>query len=285
VCHGIATAYLALRVTHAEWDALKAYAEAWKMPMWKALLLLLSRPYCVADRPRDTTVTHRVTHNDRSNKKNEGRRIRMNECAVAVQSHAENNDPLWTEIVQLGVREHVATDLTRKYARELLQFACREVSRKSARLASPPAFFVWWLSSGLARWHYERTVAREEALERKRNEPLAPYHRKWREMKEELGWSAQPVDPEEWRKGLEHLRKALGITDEPETEQVCPQCGRTMKKPTSSGVCLRCVEAQLTASLKGRQSNKEEGIDYGNAKNELPEGGRKGEEDNPNLVT
>jgi hypothetical protein len=58
-----------------------------------------------------------------------------------------------------------------------------------------------------------------------------------------------------------------------------------MKKPTSSGVCLRCVEAQLTASLKGRQSNKEEGIDYGNAKNELPEGGRKGEEDNPNLVT
>jgi ribosomal protein L37AE/L43A len=181
----------------------------------------------------------------------------MNECAVAVQSRAENNDPLWTEIVQLGVREHVATDLTRKYARELLQFACREVSRKSAHLASPPAFFVWWLSSGLARWHYERTVAREEALERKRNEPLAPYHRKWREMKEELGWSAQPADPDEWRKGLEHLRKVLGITDEPETEQVCPQCGRTMKKPTSSGVCLRCVEAQLTASLKGRQSNKE----------------------------
>jgi len=244
VCHGPATAYLAIRVTHAEWDAFRAYADAWKVPTWKALLLLLSRPYCVADRPRDTTVTH----NDRS-KKNEARR--MNECAIAVQSRAENNDPLWTAIVQLGVREHVATDLTRKYARELLQFACHEVSRKSERLASPPAFLVWWLSSGLAQWHYERTIAHEQALERKRNEPLAPYHRKWREMKEELGWSAQPVDPDEWRKGLEHLRKVLGITDEPETEQVCPQCGRTTKKPTSSGVCLRCFEAQLMQTLRG----------------------------------
>jgi hypothetical protein len=235
-CHGAATAFLALRVTHAEWEAFRAYADAWKVPTWKALLLLLSRPYCVADRPRDITVTHNYSRK----KKN-----LMNECAFASQNRPEVNDPLWAAMIRLGVREHVATDLTRRYARELLQFTYEQVSRKSDRLASPPAFLVWWLSSGLARWHYERAVAHEEALERKRNEPLAPYHRKWSEMKEELGWSAQPIDPEEWQRGLEHLRKVLGITDEP--ERTCPQCGRAMRKPTSSGVCLRCFEAQLTA--------------------------------------
>ncbi len=253
MCHGPADSWLSLRVTHAEWDALKAYAAAWGIPMWKALLLLLSRPYCYSDRPRDTVVTHDVTHNYRSiNKKND----QMNECAFASQNQAQINDPLWVNIVKLGVREHVATDLTGRYARELLEFTLNEVSRKSDRLVSPPAFFVWWLASGLAQWHYERAVAQEAALERKRNEPLAPYHRKWKEVKEELGCSVQIVNPEEWQRGLEHLRQALGIANDDEgTVMTCPQCGRTMKQRTRSGLCLRCVEAQLKAFVNERQQN------------------------------
>jgi hypothetical protein len=177
----------------------------------------------------------------------------MNECAVAVQSHAENKDPLWTEIVQLGVRKHVATDLTRKYVRELLQFACHEVSRKSARLVSPPAFFVWWLSSGLAQWHYERTVAHEEALERKRNEPLAPYHRKWSEMKHEIAPAViTPIDPEEWKRGLEYMKQILGIKDEPEPEHVCPRCNRTVRRITSTGLCVKCFEEEVVKQVRAR---------------------------------
>jgi len=252
VCHGPATAFLALRVTHAEWEALKAYAEAWKMPMWKALLLLLSRPYCVADRPRDTTVTHSVTHNYSSNEEKESKKNNMNECAFASQNQT-NVDPLWADIVRLGVREHVATDLTKRYARELLQFAYEQVSHKSDRLASPPAFFVWWLSSGLAQWHYERTVAYEEALERKRNEPLAPYHRKWCEMKQEIAPAViTPIDPNEWKRGLEHMRKVLGIKNEPEPEHVCPRCGRTVKRVTSTGLCLKCFEEEVAKQVKER---------------------------------
>jgi hypothetical protein len=237
-------------VTHAEWEALKAYAEAWKVPLWKALLLLLSRPYCVADRPRDTTVTHSVTHNYSSklNKKN-----LMNECAFASQNLSQNHDPLWADMVRLGVREHVATDLTRRYARELLQFAYEQVSRKSERLASPPAFLVWWLGSGLAQWHYERAIAHEEALERKRNEPLAPYHRKWSEMKREIAPAViTPVDPEEWKRGLEHMRQVLGIKDEPEPEHVCPQCGRTVKRVTSSGLCAKCFEEEVVKQVRAK---------------------------------
>jgi len=251
VCHGPATAFLALRVTHAEWEALKAYAEAWKMPTWKALLLLLSRPYCVADRPRDTTVTHSVTHNYSSNMLN--KKNLMNECAFASQRCSESNDPLWVNIVRLGVREHVATDLTRRYARELLQFAYEQVASKSDRLASPPAFLVWWLSSGLAQWHYERTVAHEEALERKRNEPLAHYHRKWSEMKQEIAPAViTPIDPEEWERGLEHMRQVLGIKDEPEPEHVCPCCGRAVKRVTSTGLCLKCFEEEVVKQVKER---------------------------------
>jgi hypothetical protein len=251
VCHGPATAFLALRVTHAEWEALRAYAEAWKVPMWKALLLLLSRPYCVADRPRDTTVTHSVTHNYSSNMLN--KKNPMNECAFASQNLSQISDPLWADIVRLGVREHVATDLTRRYARELLQFAYEQVSRKSDRLASPPAFLVWWLSSGLAQWHYERTVAHEEALERKRNEPLAHYHRKWSEMKQEIAPAViTPIDPEEWKRGLEHMKQVLGIKNEPEPEHVCPRCGRTVKRVTSTGLCLKCCEEEVVKQVKAR---------------------------------
>ena len=251
VCHGPATAYLAVRVTHAEWEALRGYAEAWKVPLWKALLLLLSRPYCVADRPRDTNVTHSVTHNYSSNMLN--KKNLMNECAFASQNLPQINDPLWTDIVRLGVREHVATDLTRRYARELLQFAYEQVSRKSERLTSPPAFFVWWLSSGLAQWHYERTIAHEEALERKRNEPLAPYHRKWSEMKQEIAPTIiTPIDPEEWKRGLEHMRQILGIKDEPEPEHVCHRCGRTVKRITSSGLCPKCFEEELVKQVRAR---------------------------------
>ena len=252
VCHGPATAWLSLRVTHQEWELLKAYAAAWQMPLWKALLLLLSRPYTVTDRPRDTAVTHSVTHNYSSYmylNKNQ-----MNECAFASQNQVRVTDPLWVNIVKLGVREHVATDLTQRYAHELLEFALSEVSRKSVRLASPPAFFVWWLGSGLARWHYERAVAQEEALERKRNEPLAPYHRKWSEMKAEIAPAViTPVDPEEWRRGLEHLRQVLGIKDEQPTEHICPKCGRTTKRPASNGLCLRCFEDELKQQIKSKE--------------------------------
>jgi len=252
VCHGPADAWLSIRVTHQEWEFLKAYAAAWGMPLWKALLLLLSRPYTVHDRPRDIAVTHDVTHNYSSNMYKY--KSPMNECAFASQSHAEVNDPLWANLVKLGVREHVATDLTRRYARELLEFSINEVSRKSDRLASPPAFLVWWLSSGLARWHYERAVAHEEALERKRNEPLAPYHRKWSEMKAELMPAVvKPVDPDEWRRGLEHLRQVLGVRDEQPAEHTCPRCGRTTKRPTSNGLCLRCFEDELKVQIKNRQ--------------------------------
>ena len=177
----------------------------------------------------------------------------MNECACASQNLSQISDPLWADIVRLGVREHVATDLTRRYARELLHFACEQVSRKSERLASPPAFLVWWLSSGLAQWHYERAIAHEEALERKRNEPLAPYHRKWSEMKQEIAPAViTPIDPDEWKRGLEHMRQVLGIKDEPEPEHVCHRCSRTVKRITSTGLCLKCFEEEVVKQVKER---------------------------------
>lgn len=241
--NGCATRYLHIRVLHQEWAFLKDYARAWKMPLWKALFLLLSRPYCITDRPRATSVLHDVLHNYRRKEKEEKN---MNECTFVTQNQNDVDNPALKGLVDIGVTYRVASDLAQRYDHELLLFVTDKVSRNS-NIRFPAAFAVWWLGTGLAQWHYERELARKERQREKANEPLAPYHRKWSEMKQELGVTPV-VDPNEWRRGLELLRQSLPNNhDEPATF-VCQRCGRevsTKRKSSQGDICRDCIEAEL----------------------------------------
>jgi hypothetical protein len=182
----------------------------------------------------------------------------MNECAVAKQSHAnEQHDPLKVSLVELGICEHVATNLVSRYDAELLQFTINEVSRRADRLVSPAAFIVWWLGKGLAQRHFERFRAAEEQREARKNEPLAPYHRKWSEMKALYGYEPVVIDREEWERGLAYLRQVLRIDEATEPQvHCCVTCGRETTNPYSNGMCSRCFEDWLKQQMSSRKKGE-----------------------------
>jgi hypothetical protein len=68
---------------------------------------------------------------------------------------------------------------------------------------------------------------------------------------------------EEWKRGLEYLRQALGISPDKEgargTEHVCPKCGKTTKRPTTIGLCLRCFEEELNLRMRPPEVMRDEG--------------------------
>lgn len=244
-----ATRYLHVRVLHQEWELFKAYANAWKMPLWKALFLLLSRPYCIDDRPRATNVLHAcyITTEEKEERREDKN---MNECTCVTQSQ-NDNDPVLKGLVDIGVTYRVANDLMQRYDHSLLSFVVEKIS-SNFNVQFPAAFAVWWLKTGLAQWHYERELARKEQQQKKANEPLAPYHRKWSEMKEELGYRPV-VNPEEWQRGLELMRTVLGLDkDREESEVTCVTCGRKTKRPTSTGQCSQCFEASLKMLIQNK---------------------------------
>lgn len=251
------TEWLHLRVAHDEWLALKEYARAFNMPLWKALFLLCSRPYTVLDRPkgnrRATDVLHDVLHNDRRNKKKEER---MNECNLAASEPVRG---LAAELASLGMKEEVALDATRRYAKELVQIAIQETRRRFDRLYNPPGFALFLLKSGIAQKFQQAHLATPPPS---KEEPMPAYYKPWRELKKELGLDV----PE--RKEPSDLPSFLSLLPPaPPQTAICPACGKEYKKPTTSGLCLRCLDEELKRAFqaKGEQS-KERRANAGSAK-------------------
>jgi len=180
-----ATARITLRLTPEEWRAFKDYAAAWHIPLWRALWLLVSRPYTVADRPSTFSHTHgaqsgaKFANSSRSfyAKSAKGCRLSFSHTSRKGENNITKNfivcpqggdelkpanglaEKLWRTY---GVKLSVANDLVARYAREAVEAAIELRERKNGAIYNPAGFIVYLLRQGYAQRWAEVKRARQD---------------------------------------------------------------------------------------------------------------------------
>jgi len=181
-----ATARITLRLTADEWQAFKEYAAAWRIPLCRALWLLVARPYTVADRPRTLSHTHNsqrgaqfansswnfyaksakgcgpgLSHT--SHKKEEKKKKEyLNECTLRGDEIKPINglaEKLWRTY---GVKVSVANDLTARYDKEAIEAAMELRERRNGAIYNPAGFIIYLLRKGCAQRWAEIKRARQD---------------------------------------------------------------------------------------------------------------------------
>lgn len=184
-----AIARLSLRLTFEERDALKSYAEAWRMPLWRAIYLLATRPYTVSDRPSASHVTHAASHfahafghvthmphgtigdhslpsvthtphvTHMSHTKEEDKRFSFNVCpdGNAFKPIEPLAERLWHVY---GMALSVANSVVTCYERDAIFAAIELRERRNGAIYNPAGFILYLLKGGYAQRYAEAKRSR-----------------------------------------------------------------------------------------------------------------------------
>jgi len=182
-----ATARITLRLTAEEWQAFREYAAAWHIPLWRALWLLVSRPYTVADRPR--SLAHKcsaqhgaqfanprwsfcvksakgcgpdLAHINVSHSIEKEKKKYLNDWGAELKPANGLAEKLWRTY---GVKLSVANDLVARYDREAIEAAIELRERKNGAIYNPAGFIVYLLREGYAqRWAEVKRARQDPAV-------------------------------------------------------------------------------------------------------------------------
>jgi len=180
------TARVTLRLTAEEWQAFKDYAAAWRIPLYRALWLLVARPYTVADRPRSFSHTQgtqrgaqfanyrrsfyakagkgcgRLLSPTYHSSVEEEKKKHMYACGSELKPLNGLAEKLWRTY---GVKLSVANDLTARYDREEIEAAMELRERRNGAIYNPAGFIVYLLRKGYAqRWAEVKRARQDPAV-------------------------------------------------------------------------------------------------------------------------
>jgi len=183
-----ATARITLRLTAEEWRAFKDYAAAWRIPLWRALWFLVTRPYTVADRPHFLSymqgaqrgaqfANYRRSFYAKAAKGCKPNLSYRQEKEERKNGEQTNDCPSWGVELKpanglaqklhdyYGVKLSVANDLVARYDREAIEAAIELRERRNGAIYNPAGFIIYLLRKGYAqRWAEVKRARQDPAV-------------------------------------------------------------------------------------------------------------------------